>query len=65
MKKIEKDDEEFTSLGSETFTDKQRRKTKKKSKFSGNRIQTMYHPESGWCRWDEDADDYIYDPSLN
>ena len=29
------------------------------------RIQTMWNPEHGWCRWDSTKQDYIPDPELN
>jgi hypothetical protein len=29
------------------------------------RIQTMWNPEHGWCRWDSSQQDYLPDPTLN
>jgi len=29
------------------------------------RIETMWNPEDGWCRWDSTKQDYVPDPSLN
>ena len=29
------------------------------------RIQTMWNPEHGWCRWDSESEDYLPDPTLN
>lgn len=62
-KNINENEDDVTELGAQISRDHQGKK--KKKKFSGNRIQTMFHPESGWCRWDEDSEDYIYDPNLN
>lgn len=32
---------------------------------TAKRIQTMWSPEYGWCRWDPHLEDYIPEPSLN
>ena len=32
---------------------------------TAKRIQTMWSPEYGWCRWDPHLEDYIPDPRLN
>jgi len=34
-------------------------------KSSTKRIETMWSPEDGWCRWDSGKQDYVPDPSLN
>jgi len=60
---IHEAEDDVTELGSQISRDHQGKKTKRK--FSGKRIQTMFNPEVGWCRWNEEADDYIYDPNLN
>jgi len=39
--------------------------SKRFRKSSTNRIETMWNPEHGWCRWDSTKQDYIPDPELN
>jgi len=34
-------------------------------KSSTNRIETMWNPEDGWCRWDSTKQDYVPDSELN